>query len=205
MYQDFNLRNNKYGFAHHLTTKGAFLGSHIGSGKKILDLGSRDGVLVETFSSANSITCLEIDYRAAALCRKRLGVSVVQHDLNYLLPFKEESFDTVVAGDVIEHILLGQQLIQEIWRVLVYGGVFLGSVPNAFYWNNRICFFSGHDPHDFLDPTHVRHFSLSSLKQLLSRQFERIEIVPYGRHQLATALPTWFAGDFFWRAQKIRK
>jgi 2-polyprenyl-3-methyl-5-hydroxy-6-metoxy-1,4-benzoquinol methylase len=202
MYQEFHCRNNKYGFAHHLTTKGKLLRSYLGSGKKVLDLGSRDGVLTETFSSVNSVTCLELDPKAAHLCRNRLGVEVIQHDLNYPLPFSAESFDVVVAGDVLEHVLLGQQLVREIQRVLIPKGVFLGSTPNAFYWSNRIRFCCGNDPYDFLDPTHVRHFSLGSLKRLLYQQFNQVTIVPFGHHPLTAALPTCFASDFFWQASK---
>jgi 2-polyprenyl-3-methyl-5-hydroxy-6-metoxy-1,4-benzoquinol methylase len=202
MYQEFHSVTGKYGFSHHLTTKGEFLKSHIGTGKKVLDLGSRDGVLTEIFSHSNLVTCLEIDPKAVKLCNKRLGVTVTEHDLNYPLPFERESFDVVVAGDVIEHVLLGHQLIQETSRVLVPGGVFLGSTPNAFYLNNRIRFFLGYDPHDFLDTTHVRFFSLNSLGCLLRQQFEEIKIVPYGHHLLATIFPTLFASDFFWYAQK---
>jgi len=202
LYEDFHRKTEKYGFSHHLTTKGKFLNNHIGVGKKVLDLGSRDGVLTEMFSGSNFVTCLEIDRVAANLCRNRLGLTVIEHDLNYPLPFEKETFDTVVAGDVIEHVLLGQQLVQEVWQVLAHDGIFVGSTPNAFYWNNRIRFFLGCDPHEFLDPTHVRHFSSNSLTRLLRQQFEQVEIVPYGRHPLATILPSLFASDFFWYARK---
>lgn len=205
MYREHHLGGNKYGFCHHLTTKGKFFKAQVGNGKRVLDLGSRDGILLKTFCLSNVVIGLEIDFEAARLCKKGFNVMVVQHDLNFSLPFKEKTFDVVVAGDVMEHVFLNQQLVQDVWRVLADGGVFLGSTPNAFFWTNRIRFLLGCDPHDFLDPTHVRYFSFCSLRQFLSRRFDKIEILPYGRHWLRWLLPTWFAGDFFWRCQKRLK
>ena len=202
MYEAHHEEKRKYGFAHHLTMKGKFFKSFVGNGKRVLDAGSRDGTLTETFSAANSVTCIDIDERAVRLCGERLGVTALQHDLNCPLPFVGGSFDAVVAADVLEHVVLGEEFIKEVLRVLVPGGIFLGSTPNAFYWSNRIIFFLGNDPHDFLDPTHVRHFSLNSLKRMLSQKFSQPEVIPYGHHQMARLLPTWFAGDFFWRALK---
>jgi SAM-dependent methyltransferase len=204
MYEDHHTRNGKYGFAHHLTSKGQLFSLSVGIGKMVLDLGCRDGILTEQYCAANTVTCVDIDERALQLCRDRLRVEVIQHDLNYPLPFADHSFNVVVAADVLEHVFFGINFIREIRRVLVNDGVFLGSTPNAFYWTNRIRFALGTDPYEFLDTTHVRHFSLGSLSAMLSKEFDHQEIVPYGRHILAGLIPQWFAGDFFWRARSCR-
>ncbi|MFH0823845.1 MAG: class I SAM-dependent methyltransferase [Pseudomonadota bacterium] len=201
MYHTYHLREGKYGFAHHLTTKGRFFRSEVGEGRCVLDLGSRDGTLTRTFARGNSVVCVDVDEYAASICR-RFGLTSVCADLNACLPFAGQSFDVVVLADVLEHVLLGRELLEEIQRLLVPGGLFLGSTPNAFYWSNRVKMFCGKDPHEFLDPTHVRHFSLDSLRLTLSGCFADLRIVPYGHHSLARTLPKLFASDFFWLCRK---
>lgn len=201
MYHAFHTQHGKYGFAHHLTTKGRFLRNEIGAGKRVLDLGSRDGTLTTVFASGNDVVCLDVDPYAVELC-KRGGLEAICGDLNSGLPFTEGSFDVVVLADVLEHVLLGRGLLAEIRRVLRPGGLCLGSTPNAFYWSDRLKLFTGKDPATYSDPTHVRHFSRQSLESELSCFFYRIEIVPYGHNPLARRLSTLCASDFFWRCWK---
>jgi hypothetical protein len=61
----------------------------------------------------------------------------------------------------------------EVDRVLRSGGVFVGSVPNAFRVQSRLRFLRGRAPED--DPTHLRMFSPGSLRELLAG-FEPVEL-----------------------------
>src|SRR3989338_3330083 len=99
IYEAHHKEKDKYGFSHHLTMKGSFFRSSVGRGKIVLDLGSRDGVLTETFFAGNTVTCVDVDSKAIQSCRQRLRVTAIQHDLNYPLPFAAESFDVIVAAD----------------------------------------------------------------------------------------------------------
>ncbi len=47
------------------------------------------------------------------------------------LPFKDESFDTVVSGDVLEHTQDKVQYLKEAYRVLKQGGVFILNTPRT--------------------------------------------------------------------------
>ena len=201
MYHAYHLQEGKYGFAHHLTTKGHLFRSKIGEGRHVLDLGSRDGTLTKVFAPGNSVVCLDVDEFAVKKCR-RFGFASVCADLNERLPFASSSFDVIALADVLEHVPQGQELLDEIRRVLVPGGLFLGSTPNAFFWSNRAKMFCGKDPHEFMDPTHVRYFSLDSLRLTLSRCFIDSDVRPYGHHLLADKLPKLFASDFFWSCRK---
>lgn len=202
IYHDFHSKYEKYGFAHHLTTKTFFFKKYIGCGKKILDLGSRDGVLTEKFLPNNFITCLDIDYYALRLCRAKSNVNAICSDINNPLPFQNNIFDVVVMSDVIEHIILGEQLIQETSRVLKSNGICIGSTPNGFYWLNRVRILYGIDPVNYIDPTHVRIFSRDSLQQLIRKRFLNVQVIPYGKHPFSRWYPTLFASDFFWLASK---
>lgn len=201
IYHAYHLKESKYGFAHHLTTKSKLFRSKIGEGQRVLDLGSRDGTLTRAFTRGNYIVCLDIDEYATSICQQ-VGLVSICADLNARLPFAEGFFNVVVLADVFEHVALGEKLLEEIWRLLVPGGLFLGSTPNAFCWLNRVKMLCGQDPHEFLDPTHIRHFSLDSLSRILSDRFTDSQVLPYGHHLLAKTLPELFASDFFWRCRK---
>ncbi len=56
-------------------------------------------------------------------------------DLNInKFPFENNTFDTVLAGDIIEHVENPSQLLREINRVLKENGTLLLSAPHATHW-----------------------------------------------------------------------
>lgn len=137
----------------------------IGRGKRVLDLGCRSGALTQHFIEGNSVVGLDVD--AAALEKAAaLGIEPVQANVEEPLPFPEESFDAVVAGELFEHLQFPDALIAEIYRVLRPGGVLVGSVPNAFRIQSRLRFLRGKPPED--DPTHLHMFSAAAVRELLA-------------------------------------
>lgn len=201
-YHQFHENNGKYGFVHHLTGKTKYFQQEIGENKKILDLGCRDGSMTKIFAGGNSLTCLDVDEYACRLCTTNIKAEVICHDLNDHLPFADESYDVVVLSDVLEHVFLSQSLIAEINRVLKVGGLFLGSTPNAYRWNNRAKMMCGIDVSEYMDETHVHFFSLDSLKRLLYKFFDEVEITSYGKNPLINFWPEMLADDFFWKSIK---
>jgi len=144
----------------------------IGRGKRVLDLGCRSGALTRHFLDGNSVVGIDVD--AAALEKARaLGIEPVQGNVDEPLPFEDASFDAVVAGELFEHLRFPDALVAEIERVLRPGGVIVGSVPNAFRVQSRLRFLRGKPPED--DPTHLRMFSPTAVRELL-RRFENVRI-----------------------------
>ena len=86
------------------------------------------------------------------------GVDIVG-DLNNPLPFYSESFNTITANQVFEHILDLVPLIAEIHRVLKPGGKLIASTP---YFRSSWA---------SLDPTHVRQFTICSLDYFVKDTF----------------------------------
>ena len=167
----------------------------IGSGKRVLDLGCRSGALTRHFLEGNSVVGLDVD--AAALEKARtLGIEPVQANVEEPLPFENESFDAVVAGELFEHLQFPDALVTEIGRVLRSGGVLVGSVPNAYRVQSRLRFLRGRPPED--DPTHLRMFSPAAMRELLGAFGDvRIDFVG-GRYTWLDA--RLFARDLVFRA-----
>ena len=58
--------------------------------------------------------------------------SVIQSDLNEKLPFKEAMFDTVTAGEILEHLENPLFTLKEIYRILKPGGALIVTIPNGW-------------------------------------------------------------------------
>lgn len=144
----------------------------IGRGKRVLDLGCRSGALTLHFLEGNSVVGLDVD-PAALEKAAALGIEPVQANVEEALPFEDESFDVVVAGELFEHLQFPDALVAEIRRVLRPGGVLAGSVPNAYRVQSRLRFLRGKPPED--DPTHLRMFSATAIRELLAG-FAQVEL-----------------------------
>ena len=148
----------------------------IGQGQKVLDLGCRSGALTRHFLEGNEVVGVDVDEAALAKAEMR-GITPVVADVEKPLPFPDETFDAVVAGELLEHLGFPQTLIAEVLRVLEPGGNFVGSVPNAFRLQGRLRFLLGRPPEE--DPTHLHMFSPDQIRELLV-DFEDVNVTFVG-------------------------
>ncbi len=99
----------------------------------------------------------------AGLCRGSAGVSARRRQIlphsGTDLPFRDGSFNVVMASDVLEHIESDGEAVAEIARVLRPGGSAILSVP-AHGW-----LFSQHDT----ALQHFRRYSKRAVRELLER------------------------------------
>ena len=136
-----------------------------GPGRRVLDLGCRDGALTRAYAGGNEVVGVDAD-REALAAAATLGIETHWADLDAPLEFPDGSFDVVVAGELLEHLRDPERLVAEIRRVLRPGGTFVGSVPNAFRLKNRLRFLLGRPAES--DPTHLQMFSAAHLRALLA-------------------------------------
>ena len=135
-----------------------------GPGRRVLDVGCRFGALTRSYLDGNEVVGLDVD-RIALEEAARLGIETIWADAEEGLPFDDESFDVVVAGELLEHVRDPAGLLADVRRVLRPGGTLVGSVPNAFRLKNRLRVLLGRHPED--DPTHLHLFSPDDLLALL--------------------------------------
>jgi SAM-dependent methyltransferase len=170
-----------------------------GPGRRVLDLGCRDGALTREYAAGNEVVGVDADREALAEAAK-LGIETHWADLDQPLPFEDESFDAVVAGELLEHLRDPRRVVTEAQRVLRPGGVFVASVPNVYRVKNRVRFLLGREPDQ--DPTHLQMFSPDDVRALLSAFDEpRVHFIA-GR--LVRLHPRWFANDIVFAGRKPR-
>jgi SAM-dependent methyltransferase len=144
-----------------------------GPGLDVLDLGCRTGALTQHYASDNEVVGVDVDSAALERAAARLDIETVWADIEDELPFPAETFDVVVAGEVLEHLSDPAVTVEQVQRVLKPGGRFVGSVPNAFRLKSRLRVLAGHHPET--DPTHLQLFSPEALRLLLG-SFQNVTI-----------------------------
>jgi ubiquinone/menaquinone biosynthesis C-methylase UbiE len=91
------------------------------------------------------------------------------------LPLHDKSVDIVLSNQVLEHVMNVEKAVTETYRILKYGGYFIGSVPH-------ICPIH-------LEPYDFRRFTFFGLKMILSENgFKEIRIEGNGGVHKAAAL-----------------
>jgi SAM-dependent methyltransferase len=83
-----------------------------------------------------------------------------------LMPFPDDSFDIVIAAEVMEHIPADQAAIREVARVLRPGGIAAITVPA--WLPERICWLLSDDYHN-VPGGHIRIFTRQELEIKLAR------------------------------------
>lgn len=104
-----------------------------GFGKKILDLGCGEGVLVEKFRAKNfDIIGADFNYQSGFVYKRPITNT----------GFADNSFDVVLCLDVLEHLDFNEQdrALEEIGRILKPNGNLVLTLPNLAHFASRLSF-----------------------------------------------------------------
>lgn len=77
---------------------------------------------------------------------KKNGIEAVVGSANEPFPCSDASFDVVMANQLIEHLTKQDAFLDEVYRVLKPGGLFLVCTPNLASWHNVVALFMGWQP-----------------------------------------------------------
>lgn len=160
--------------------------------EKILDLGCGTGYYLFLLSSLPvNLNLFGLDHDKKALDEakeflKDRKIKFVLGD-SHVLPFKDNTFDKIVASEVLEHVADDKQVLGEIYRVLKRKGVLVISVPSInypFLWDPiswilqhifgthiKKGFFSG------IWNQHIRLYKQNDLKREFEKTGFKIEII----------------------------
>lgn len=105
---------------------------HVEPIRSVLDIGCASGALLQELPEIPFRAGIDIAEEQVLRVRQKgleAHVCNLEHER---LPYDDESFEMVLAFDVVEHVFNTDHILNEINRVLKPGGVFIGSVPNIY-------------------------------------------------------------------------
>ena len=152
--------------------------------RRVLDFGGGNGVLMPTISRLyQEVTCVDLRTEMAQeIVRSEHLENVQLHSADLAsLALPDASFDTIIAADVLEHILDLDDLIQEFQRLLVPGGELLVSAPteNAFYRLGRLVF-RYEKPDDHYHESAFIESTVGHRLPMAKRRFFPVNVQPLG-------------------------
>lgn len=101
---------------------------------KVIDLGADKGILREHVPANMKYLSLDINPESKPdICC----------DLNKKLPIKDETYDFVIASEVLEHTLYPRKIIKEMIRITKKGGMIIITLPNEYNLYLRLKFLLG--------------------------------------------------------------
>jgi O-antigen biosynthesis protein len=142
--------------------------------KSILDIGCGTGAL--GLFLRNNQNCnvfgIEINNAAYQEAKKNLD-GVIEGNVETIdIPYKNNEFDYIVMGDVLEHLINPMGTTKKLIKLLKPGGKILITVPNVRHWSILISLiFKGkwkYESSGLLDYTHLRFFTKKSLHEMLN-------------------------------------
>ena len=121
-----------------------------------------------------NVVGIELDPEAAAMAEKWAERVVVGNidERDVWSEVKDESFDVVVFGDVLEHLRDPLGSLREAVRKIKPTGFVVTCVPNVAHGDVRIALLQGkfrYSESGLLDETHLRFFTLETLRELLGQ------------------------------------
>ncbi len=133
----------------------------VGHGLQVLDVGCGHGIISEhIWKLGHDVTCADLP-TITSLAHKRRALLVVASEAEQLA-FAENSFDVVLASEVLEHLWNPHAFLDEAHRILKTNGHLIIEVPEGregLRWDS-----------------HIQYFTLEGLKQMPGSKFEVHEV-----------------------------
>ena len=138
---------------------------------KILDLGRNDGGISFMLAREGHIVCGVDLPKVIKIAKKRYkhpNLTFITADLSNEFPFKKNTFDIVVAFDIIEHIPDDVKFLQEIYDVLKSKGICILQTPNIGYFVTRLEVLLGiWRRHEY--DVHYHHYTFKTIENLFRK------------------------------------
>jgi len=167
--------------------------------KRVLDIASGEGYGSNIMASvALNVTGVDISKEAVMHARKkycnRPNLSYVQGSMKQI-PLTDNSVDVVVSFESIEHAIEHDEIMLEIKRVLIPGGVLVMSTPDKYQYT---------DLPGYKNPFHIKELYQEEFRKLVEKYFKHSQffaqrfysgsfIVPM---DVETSKVKMFSGDY---------
>jgi len=140
---------------------------------KVLDIGCGEGVLGGRLKQFGQIVYgIEVSSNAANIASSVLDKVFVGNVENMEFEFQDGFFDTIILGDILEHLYDPWAFLSRTSRFLKKNGILAASIPNIQYFPIIIDLLRGrfeYRAHGILDKTHLRFFTSREVTRLFSQ------------------------------------
>lgn len=128
----------------------------------ILDVGCGDGYIIANFPKFKEVIGIDISGQAVRIAKSKNPKIVFTVASCTNIPFSDNSFDTVVASEIIEHVNYedGKMLLKEARRILKPQGKLIISTPNL--------------SNPYMKFLQIRHKNIEHLKEYTKREFAEL-------------------------------
>ncbi|MBV1879639.1 MAG: methyltransferase domain-containing protein [Pseudomonadales bacterium] len=113
---------------------------------------------------------IELDADAAAAARNRIEYVFEGSVEDFFAVVKDVKFGAVIFGDVLEHLVDADVVIQQAVGLLAESGLIIASIPNVAHMSVRMMLLAGrwdYQQTGILDNTHLRFYTRDSIVQLM--------------------------------------
>lgn len=149
---------------------------------RLLDIGCGPGEFGSVFvKSGWDVYGIDASKKLLRVAEKK-GLKTRFHDISKRFPFKENTFDAIFAGEIIEHVPDAGFFLDECYRILKRNGLLVLTTPNLLAFSDRWRMLRGKDPKYYSahlkEPGHVRLYTFGSIqKHLRSHNFKIDKVV----------------------------
>lgn len=114
------------------------IASHAQTRNNFLDIGCGSGeITFEVKKMGFNVIGIDFSENAIKLTKSK-GIESYTQDLDKGLPFENDRFDIILAGDVMEHVFDPIFVFKEIKRVLKPKGILFATIPYDLNWKVRL-------------------------------------------------------------------
>jgi 2-polyprenyl-3-methyl-5-hydroxy-6-metoxy-1,4-benzoquinol methylase len=146
-----------------------------GQNKTVLEIGPATGYVTRVLKERGcSVTGVEYSpemaRHASLYCDRIITGDIEQIDFDKT--FVQDRFDTILFGDVLEHLKDPQAILHQVRGILRPKGYVVASIPNVAHGSVRFSLLRGMFPYSdegILDRTHLRFFTYQTLIEMFDQ------------------------------------
>jgi SAM-dependent methyltransferase len=147
--------------------------------RKVLDIGCGPGFFLEAAQAKGyDVYGLDPSEYIVKVAGHKFG-DHIRHGVIDTADYPAESFDLVVAFDTFEHIYRPLEWLEHVRRILKPGGLLTMTTPDP---SSLLAKVSGKGWVSFKLPEHVFYWSPETIRRVLAKDWEVLEIKPAGQY-----------------------
>lgn len=161
------------------------------SDKYILDVGCSSGYLDSLIKQKikTNITGIELNKSDAQIAKnivdQILNVDAETYNFNQL----SQKFNVIILADILEHLKNPEYLLKTLSTLLKPNGRIIASIPNFLHYSTKIKILTNrwrYEEYGLLDKTHLKFFSLATIKELFKSSKLFINNIDYVTSNITT-------------------